>query len=120
MAAFLKARHYSSPKTAAELLERLRSAATGRASEAQTSARRWIVQRLVAMLQMLVEQLTELESEISQALDAHPDGEIFRSFFRSRDSVICAAAILAEIGDCCARYPHRDAIAADGGQAPRG
>jgi Transposase IS116/IS110/IS902 family len=61
---------------------------------------------------------TELETEIAAALDAHPDGEIFRSFFRSRDSVLCAASLLAEIGDCRARYPHRDAIAADGGQAP--
>ena len=74
--------------------------------------------RLVATLQVMVRQIGELESEISQALDAHPDGEIFRSFFRSRESVICAATLLAEIGDCRARYPHRDAIAADGGHAP--
>ena len=67
---------------------------------------------------MIVGEIAELEAEISQALDAHPDGEIFRSFFRSRESVICAATLLAEIGDCRARYPHRDAIAADGGQAP--
>jgi len=32
--------------------------------------------------------------------------------------VICAATLLSEIGDCRARYPHRDSIAADGGQAP--
>ena len=32
--------------------------------------------------------------------------------------MICAATLLAEIGDCRARYPHRDAIAADAGQAP--
>ena len=74
--------------------------------------------RLVATLKVMVQQITELEAEISQALDAHPDGEIFRSFFRSRSSVICAATLLAEIGDCRARYPHRDSIAADGGQAP--
>ena len=67
---------------------------------------------------MMVRQIAELESEISQTLDAHPDGEIFRSFFRSRDSVICAATLLSEIGDCRGRYPHRDAIAAEGGQAP--
>ena len=47
-----------------------------------------------------------------------PDGAVFRSFFRSRSSVICAATLLVEIGDSRARYPHRDAIAADGGQAP--
>jgi hypothetical protein len=66
----------------------------------------------------MVSQIAELDAQIAQALDAHPDGEIFRSFFRSRDSVICAATLLAEIGDSRARYPHRDAIAADGGQAP--
>jgi hypothetical protein len=38
----------------------------------------------------------------------------FRNFFHSRESVICAATLLAEIGDCRARYPHRDAIAAVG------
>jgi hypothetical protein len=64
------------------------------------------------------EQIAELEAEIADALDVHPDGEIFRSFFCSRDSVICAATLLAEIGDCRDRYPHRDAIAADSGQAP--
>ena len=55
---------------------------------------------------MLVEQIQGLESEIGQALDAHPDGEIFRSFFKT-DSVICAATLLGEIGDCRRRYPHR-------------
>jgi len=31
--------------------------------------------------------------------------------------VICAAELLAEIGDCRARYPTRDTLAADAGQA---
>src|ERR1700733_6367643 len=66
----------------------------------------------------MVAQISELDIQIARALDAHPDGEIFRSFFLSRSSVICAATLLSEIGDCRARYPHRDAIAADGGQAP--
>ena len=118
MAAFLKAQHYSSRKTAAQLLDRLRSAAAGRAGEGETRARRSVVARLVTTLQMMVKQIGEIESEISQALDAHADGEIFRSFFRSRESVVCAATLLSEIGDCRARYPHRDAIAADAGQAP--
>src|ERR1700722_16669136 len=70
------------------------------------------------MLQTMVAQIAELDAEIARALEAHPDGEIFRSFFHSRESVICAATLLAEIGDSRARYPHRDAIAADAGQAP--
>jgi transposase len=118
LAAFLKGRGYNRRKTPAQLLGRLRSAPAGRAGELETRRRRSIVLGLVRTLQVMVEQIAELESEISATLDAHPDGEIFRSFFRRRDSVICAAALLAEIGDCRVRYPHRDAIAADGGQAP--
>jgi len=79
--------------------------------------RRSIVLGLTRTLQVMVDQISELESEID-ALASHPDGEIFRSFFRSPNSVICAATLLSEIGDCRARYPHRDAIAADAGQAP--
>jgi hypothetical protein len=55
-----------------------------------------------------IEQISELEQEIATALDSHPDGEIFRSFFRSPDAVICAATLLTEIGDCRGRYRHRD------------
>jgi transposase len=116
MAAFLRSQRYSR-KTPAQLLERLRSAPAGRAGSVETRTRRAIVVRLVHTLQVLVEQIQGLESDIGQALDAHPDGEIFRSFFKT-DSVICAATLLAEIGDRRCRYPHRDAIAADAGQAP--
>jgi transposase len=118
MAAFLKAHRYNNSKTAAQLLERLRSAPSGRAGEIETRTRRQIVLHLTRTLQTMVQEIGELESEIAEALCAHPDGEIFRSFFRSPSSVICAATLLAEIGDCRARYPHRDAIAAQAGQAP--
>jgi transposase len=118
LAAFLKAHRYPNRKTAAQLLERLRSAPSGRAGRLETARRRSIVLRLTRALTVMVEQIRELEREIAEALDAHPDGEIFRSFFRCRDSVICAATLLTEIGDDRGRYPHRDAIAADAGQAP--
>ena len=116
--AFLKAHQYNNRKPARQLLERLRSAPAGRAGKLETLARRAIVQGLVNALQVIVEQIAELEGRIAQALDAHPDGEIFRSLFCRRESVICPATLLAEVGDCRGRYPHRDAIAADGGQAP--
>jgi hypothetical protein len=118
LAAFLKAHHYTNRKTAAQLLERLRSAAARRAGEIETRRRRSIVLHLTRTLAVMVEQIGELESEIADALDVHPDGEIFRSFFPSRGSVICAATLRGEIGDCRLRYPHRDAIAADADQAP--
>jgi putative transposase len=37
--------------------------------------------------------------------------------FKKPNSVICAAELLAEIGDCRARHPTRDALAAAAGQA---
>ena len=118
LAAFLKAHHYPTRRTARELLDRLREAPVGRAGQTESDARRSVVLGLVCVLQTLNHQIAELEHQITRALDAHPDGEIFRSFFRSRGSVICAATLLSEIGDCRARYPHRDAIAADAGHAP--
>ena len=106
---FLKAHRYGGRKTAGQLLARLRCAPAGRAGELETRARRSVVVRLVATLRIIVEQIAELELEISQALDAHPDGDIFRSYVRRRASVICAATLLSEIGDCRALpAPRRD------------
>jgi transposase len=118
LAAFLKTRNYNNRKPAAQLLERLRTAPVGRAGRVEAETRRQIVLALVTTLQTLAGQISKFDTQIARALAAHPDGEIFRSFFRSRDSVVCAATLLAEIGDCRARYPHRDALAADSGQAP--
>ena len=56
------------------------------------------MQCLTRTLALMVEQISELESEIADALHAHPDGEIFSSFFRSPDAVVCAATLLSEIG----------------------
>jgi len=47
----------------------------------------------------------------------HPDGQVFLSLFKKPTSVVCAAELLAEIGDCRSRYPTRDTLAADAGQA---
>ena len=118
LAGFLKIHGYSSRKTPAQLLERWRSAPAGRGGPVENRTRRSIVLRLTQTLQTIVEQIRKLESEMAEALDAHPDGEIFRSFFVTRSSVICAATLLSEIADCRARYPHRDAIAAQAGHAP--
>jgi transposase len=118
LTAFLKAHRYPKPKAAGELLERLRSAPSGRAGEIETRTRRQIVLTLTSTLQVIGDQIRGLEAEITEQLESHPDAEIFRSLFRTRSSVVCAATMLAEIGDCRARYPHRDSIGSDGGQAP--
>jgi transposase len=71
----------------------------------------------VAMVRTLNAQIKDLEREIRAQARAHPDGRIFLSLFKSPASVITAAELLAEIGDCRERYPDRDALAADAGQA---
>ena len=73
---------------------------------------------LVAALRPLVEQISQLTSQIAGAVRDHPDGPIFLSFFRDPKSVVTAAGLLAEIGDNRARYPSADALAADAGMAP--
>ena len=70
---------------------------------------------LVATIKTLGVQITELERQIASAIREHPDGQIFLSLFKG--SVITAAELLAEIGDCRARYPSRDALAGDAGHA---
>ena len=70
---------------------------------------------LVSTIKPLVAQIKQLDSQITSAVRQHPDGEIFLSLFK--DSVITAAELLAEIGDCRARYATRDALAGDAGQA---
>jgi transposase len=116
--AFLDRHAYSGRRPAAELLERLRSAPQAAVGELEADARRAAVLGLIAALRPIVAQISELTSQIRGAIKAHPDGPIFLSPFKDPKSVVCAAGLLAEIGDNRARYPHRDALAADGGQAP--
>jgi transposase len=99
------------------LLAKLRQAPEGRVAEAELSARRALVLALVQAIKPLVVQIKALDRQIATALHEHPDGEIFASLFKRRDSVITAVELLSEIGDCRARCPTRDALAGDAGQA---
>jgi transposase len=116
--AFLARHAYCGRRSVDDLLDRLRSAPTAVCGELESDARRAAVLGLVAALRPIVSQISELTSHIRGAIRAHPDGPIFLSVFRDPNSVITAAGLLAEIGDNRARYPHRDALAADAGQAP--
>jgi transposase len=118
LAAFLARHAYCGRRPIEELLERLRSAPVAVVGDLETDARRAAVLGLVATLRPIVEQISQLTSQIAGAVRAHPDGPIFLSLFRDPKSVICAAGLLAEIGDNRARYPNRDSLAADAGMAP--
>lgn len=114
---FLARHGYSGRRSPQELLARLRQAPRGRAGEAEAEARRAVVLALVACLRPVVEKIRELTSEIAGALEGHPDGALFRSLFADPKAVVCAATLLAEMGDCRARYPSSAALAADAGMA---
>jgi transposase len=115
---FLARHRYCGRKTPTELLARLRNAPRAVLGELETEARRNAVFGLTAALEPIVEQIGQLTSQIAGTVRSHPDGEIFLSLFRDPKSVICAAGLLAEIGDNRARYPTRDSLAADAGQTP--
>jgi transposase len=118
LAAFLARNGYCGRRSADELLQRLREAPTGRTGELEAEARRQIVLGLVAALKVIVEQIKLLTGQIRGALDAHPDGQIFRSLFRDPRSVVTAAELLAEIGDRRQRYETRARLEARAGQCP--
>jgi transposase len=116
LAHWLKARGYCGRQTAAELIDHLGEAATGRVTGAAVEASELIVRALVELLTQLCKQQATLEGRIKKALLAHPDGPIFRSLPRA--GIVRAATLLAEIGDCRARYPDPAALAAAAGVAP--
>jgi transposase len=113
--AFLARERYSGRQEPAQLLTKLRRAPAGRVGELELATRRQLVLTFVATIRTIQVQITELERQIASAIAEHPDGPIFSSLFKR--SVITAAELLAEMGDCRARYPVRDALAGDAGQA---
>jgi transposase len=118
LAAFLRRHRYTGTRTPAQLLERLHDAAKGRAGQLEATARREIVLAFVTALEQIVGKIAELTSQIRASLETHPDAATFRSLFKDPRSVVTAAQLLAEIGDCRERYPTIQTLAADGGQAP--
>jgi transposase len=114
---FLARERYTGSQKPAQLLAKLRRAPACRVGELELGTRRQLVLSLVATIKAINEQIKQLERQIATAMREHPDGEIFLSLFKKPNSVITAAELLAEIGDCRERYPTRDTLAADAGQA---
>lgn len=118
LGSFLTRHGYSGRKAPEALLETMRSAPTGRAGELEAEARRAAVLGVVAALEPIVAQIGALTAEIRDALAAHPDAAIFAPLFRDRKTVVCPAALIAELGDSRGRYPSDGALAADAGMSP--
>ena len=112
LSAWLGANRYSGRSSAEQLHERLTAAAPGIDSDDHSS----VTLAYVAVLKTIGAQIKELDSRIAELLDAHPDGPIFKSLPRA--GTIRAATLLAEIGDCRARFPDPESLAALAGVTP--
>ena len=98
-----------------QLRARLQAAPSG-ATGADGAARAAITGALVATLTTLASQVKALEAEISAQLATHPDAHIFTCLPRA--GTLRAARLLAETGDCRARFPDPESLAGLAGVAP--
>jgi transposase len=116
MAAFLRRHAYSGRRSAAELVERLRAAPPPVAGDAEAEAKGECVRALVAVLRPVAAQIATLTNAVEHAVETHPDGKIITPLFRS--GRVCAAQLLAELGDDRGRFVSAEHLAAEGGVAP--
>lgn len=116
MAAFMARHGYCGRKSAAELLGRLRGAAVSHAGDLEAEAKGECVRALVAVLRPLVAQIATLTAAVEHAVEAHPDGKLVTPLFKS--GRVCAAQLLAELGDDRGRFVSADHLAAEAGVAP--
>lgn len=115
LASWLRANGYCGRKDPAELYARLTDAPAGLLGD-EGDARGTVTLSYVAILRALRNQIDELDARLDELLDAHPDAHIFRSL--PRCATIRAATLLAEIGDCRARFPDAESLCCLAGVAP--
>jgi len=115
LAAWLKGQGYCGRKDPAVLHARLAAAPRGATGD-DGAAKAHITRALLAVLTSLVTQIKALDAQIAEQLALHPDSPIFTSLPRS--GTVRAARLLAEIGDCRARFPTPEALICLAGVAP--
>lgn len=116
LAGFMAQHAYCGRRSPADLLARLRAAPVGLAADTEADAKGEIARALAGALERLVAEIAKLTSRIEHAIAALPDGKIVMSF--PRTGRICAAQILAELGDVRERFPTEDRLAAEAGVCP--
>lgn len=112
---WLRKQGYSGRTSATVLHQRIHAAPRGPIGEHAT-ALAGITASYVAILRALTEQTRVLETQIDRQLAAHADEHIFTSL--PRPGRVRAARLLAEIGDCRARFPTPEALICLAGAAP--
>jgi transposase len=115
LAAWLASVGYSGRKDPTVLLEHLRAAPGGATGEHGAAAAH-TTRALLAVLTELVTQIKALSEQITEQLALHADAHIFTSLPRS--GTVRAARLLAEIGDCRARFPDPESLICLAGVAP--
>jgi transposase len=115
LAAWLCNQGYGGRRSAADLYRHLTRAPAGLLGD-EGEARTAVTLAFVTLLETLDTQIKTLNRRIRELLDTHPDGHIFRSLPRA--NTIRAATLLAEIGDCRARFPEAEALACLAGVTP--
>jgi hypothetical protein len=116
LAGFLAQHQYCSRRSSESLLARLHASPQGCAGEAESDAKGELVRALARTLQSLVAEIARITSRIGHMIAELPDGRIVMSF--PRTGRICAAQILAELGDVRERFQTEDQLAAEAGLAP--
>jgi transposase len=115
MAAWLAGVGYCGRQTPEQLMAHLRAAPTGPTGPAGTAGA-IVTEQLVATLIDLRARIDVLDERIAETLALHHDAAVFTSLPRAGTNR--AALLLAEIGDCRARFPDDTALAAAAGVAP--
>jgi transposase len=115
LAAWLSAAGYCGRKDPAILHRHLSAAPRGAAGDTG-AALAHTTRALLTVLESLVAQIKALSIQIGEQLTLHADSQIFTSLPRS--GTVRAARLLAEIGDCRARFPDPDSLICLAGAAP--
>lgn len=116
LAAFLAQHAYCGRRRPEALLERLHKAPRGLAGEAEQEAKGQLVRALVAVLEVLGREIKKLTAAVEHAVAQIPTGQILMSLPRA--GKVCAAQILAELGEDPRRFLSDDHLAAEAGVAP--
>lgn len=115
LSAWLSRQGYSGKVDPAVLHARLLAAPRGLTGP-EASANAAITATYIAVLSTVSEQIKALAAQIEAQLSAHPDAHIFTSLPRA--GRIRAARLLAEIGDCRAKFPTPQSLTCLAGVAP--
>ena len=116
LAAFCAQHAYCGRRSATELLARLHEAPAVNHGELEVDAKGELTLCLARTLSRLVDQIRVLTARIEHHVANSDDGQIVMSFPRA--GRICAAQILAELGNVRERFPSDQQLAAEAGVAP--